>query len=172
MPKNRLPGQWSRAPRTWAGSGDLLARRDGLHEFVEGLYDFWRRWDRFLVVRAAAPPAPGDKLPWTLDSVALTNKPFGVNLTILEAGNDNKLQAAQVEQCIRLKPDMVILNIGTNDRGLVEEYQREVGALVKFFNALAGQALPYIPHMLLTIPAEHPDWAAADTAERQVLRSQ
>jgi len=53
-----------RIARTWSGSGDLLARRDRLHEFVEGLYDFWRRWDRFLVVRAAAPPAPGDKAPW------------------------------------------------------------------------------------------------------------
>jgi len=53
-----------RIARTWAGSGDLLVRRDRLHKFVEGLYDFWRRWDRFLVVRAAAPPAPGDKLPW------------------------------------------------------------------------------------------------------------
>ena len=53
-----------RIARTWAGAGDLPARRDRLHEFVEGLYDFWRRWDRFLVVRAAAPPEPGDKAPW------------------------------------------------------------------------------------------------------------
>ena len=29
-----------RIARTWAGSGDLLVRRDRLHEFVEGLYDF------------------------------------------------------------------------------------------------------------------------------------
>ncbi len=43
--------------------GDLLSRREQLHEFIEGLYDFWRRWDRFLVVRAEAPPAPGDKRP-------------------------------------------------------------------------------------------------------------
>jgi len=43
--------------------GDLLARRDRLHEFVEGLYDFWRRWDRFLVVRADAAAEPGDKRP-------------------------------------------------------------------------------------------------------------
>src|SRR5665647_658392 len=41
-----------RVARTWAGPGDLLAGRGRLHEFVEGLYDFWRRWDRFLVVRA------------------------------------------------------------------------------------------------------------------------
>ena len=46
-----------------AAPGDVLARREQLHEFVEGLYDFWRRWDRFLVVRAEAAPAPGDKRP-------------------------------------------------------------------------------------------------------------
>jgi hypothetical protein len=48
---------------TACAPGDLLARREQLHEFVEGLYDFWRRWDRFLVVRAEVTPAPGDKRP-------------------------------------------------------------------------------------------------------------
>ena len=48
---------------TACAPGDLLARREQLHEFVEGLYDFWRRWDRFLVVRAEVAPAPGDKRP-------------------------------------------------------------------------------------------------------------
>jgi hypothetical protein len=52
-----------RVAPTVAEPGDLLARRALLHEFVEGLYDFWRRWDRFLVVRAEAPPAPGDRRP-------------------------------------------------------------------------------------------------------------
>ncbi|HUU33073.1 MAG TPA: hypothetical protein VMW48_03360, partial [Vicinamibacterales bacterium] len=52
-----------RVASTVAEPGDLLARRERLHEFVEGLYDFWRRWDRFLVVRAEAPPAPGDRRP-------------------------------------------------------------------------------------------------------------
>ncbi|HZL65596.1 MAG TPA: hypothetical protein VFD50_11725 [Thermoleophilia bacterium] len=50
------------SPATGA-PGDLLARRERLHEFVEGLYDFWRRWDRFLVVRAEAAAEPGDKRP-------------------------------------------------------------------------------------------------------------
>jgi len=48
---------------TACAPGGLMARRDRLHEFVEGLYDFWRRWDRFLVVRAETPPAPGDERP-------------------------------------------------------------------------------------------------------------
>jgi hypothetical protein len=48
----------------WCGSGDLVAARERLHEFVEGLYDFWRHWDRFLFVRAERPPAEGDKRPW------------------------------------------------------------------------------------------------------------
>ena len=52
-----------RVARTWAGPDDLLAGRERLHELVEGLYDFWRRWDRFLVVRADAAAQPGDKRP-------------------------------------------------------------------------------------------------------------
>ena len=34
---------------------------------------------------------------------------YGIDLTILEAGNDNKVQADQVEQVIRMRPDLVIL---------------------------------------------------------------
>ncbi len=37
----------------------LLERRNALHRFVEGLYDFWRGFDRFLVDHAAAAPGPG-----------------------------------------------------------------------------------------------------------------
>lgn len=55
----------------WYGAGDLLAHRDRLHEFVEGLYDFWRRWDRVLIVRAETPPAVGDKRPWRAFSQAV-----------------------------------------------------------------------------------------------------
>ena len=52
-----------RVARTWVGSGNLLARRERLHEFVEGLYDFWRHWDRFLIVRAETVAEPRDKRP-------------------------------------------------------------------------------------------------------------
>jgi hypothetical protein len=55
----------------WCGPGDLTANRDRLHEFVEGLYDFWRRWDRFLIVRAETPPPAGDKRPWRAFSQAV-----------------------------------------------------------------------------------------------------
>lgn len=34
---------------------------------------------------------------------------YGMKLTIMEAGNDNKVQADQVEQVIRMRPDLVIL---------------------------------------------------------------
>ena len=34
----------------------LLERRPALHRFVEGLYDYWRGFDRFLVEHAAAGP--------------------------------------------------------------------------------------------------------------------
>jgi ribose transport system substrate-binding protein len=34
---------------------------------------------------------------------------YGMTLTIMEAGNDNKVQMDQVEQAIRIRPDMVII---------------------------------------------------------------
>jgi ribose transport system substrate-binding protein len=34
---------------------------------------------------------------------------YGIKLTIMEAGNDNKVQMDQVEQAIEIKPDMVII---------------------------------------------------------------
>jgi hypothetical protein len=52
-----------RVARTGVGGAGLLARRDRLHEFVEGLYDFWRHWDRFLIVRAEVAVVPGDARP-------------------------------------------------------------------------------------------------------------
>jgi len=39
---------------------DLAARRERWHEFVEGLYDFWRHWDRFLVLRAQSAAEAGE----------------------------------------------------------------------------------------------------------------
>ncbi len=41
-----------RVVRAAPGRAALLARRAALHRFVEGLYDFWRRFDRFLVDHA------------------------------------------------------------------------------------------------------------------------
>ena len=52
---NPLERVVSAAPRGAA----LLERRSALHRFVEGLYDFWRRFDRFLVDHAGALPAGG-----------------------------------------------------------------------------------------------------------------
>ncbi len=43
-----------RLGRAYAGEEDLPAHRERLHEFVEGLYDFWRSYDRFMVCHAEA----------------------------------------------------------------------------------------------------------------------
>jgi hypothetical protein len=45
-----------RVTRGRADREALLARREALHEFVEGLYDFWRRFDRFMIDHAVASP--------------------------------------------------------------------------------------------------------------------
>ena len=43
-----------RVARTSPDRDALLARRDALHAFVEGLYDFWRRYDRIMVNHSEA----------------------------------------------------------------------------------------------------------------------
>lgn len=40
------------------------ARRRGLHEFIEGLYDFWRAFDRFMVVHSEPGPSGSDRRPY------------------------------------------------------------------------------------------------------------
>lgn len=51
------------------------ARRTALHEFVEGLYDFWRVFDRFMVVHSQPGPSSSDQRPYrvfneTIESLA------------------------------------------------------------------------------------------------------
>lgn len=51
------------------------ARRKALHEFVEGLYDFWRGFDRFMVVHSEPGPSSSDQRPYrvfneTIESLA------------------------------------------------------------------------------------------------------
>lgn len=40
------------------------ARRRALHEFVEGLYDYWRAFDRFMVVHSEPGPSSSDQRPY------------------------------------------------------------------------------------------------------------
>ncbi len=39
-------------------------QRTGLHEFVEGLYDFWRSFDRYMVLHAMPGPSGFDQRPY------------------------------------------------------------------------------------------------------------
>ena len=78
---------------------------------------------------------------------------YGVNLTILEAGNDNKLQAAQVEQCIRLKPDMVILT-PVDTKGVVPMLKRLYDEKIP---CIASNLLPVDEGMQYVITWTGPD---------------
>jgi hypothetical protein len=53
-----------RAARARPDRDALLARREALHTFVEGLYDFWRRFDRIMVNHSEAGPDSHDKRPY------------------------------------------------------------------------------------------------------------
>ena len=47
-----------------AAPADLAQRRAALLAFVEGLYNFWRSYDRFLVSRSAIAVEPGETRPY------------------------------------------------------------------------------------------------------------
>ncbi len=43
---------------------DYIGRREPLHELVEGLYDFWRSYDRFMVCHSEQGPDSHDQRPY------------------------------------------------------------------------------------------------------------
>lgn len=43
---------------------NYLSRRRALHEFVEGLYDFWRSYDRFMICHSEKGPNSYDQRPY------------------------------------------------------------------------------------------------------------
>jgi hypothetical protein len=45
--------------------------REGLHEFVEGLYNFWRSFDRFMVVQSQPGPSSLDQRPYRVFNATL-----------------------------------------------------------------------------------------------------
>ena len=52
------------ALRKVPGSADLFATRRGLYLFIEGLYDFWRGFDRFIVAQSEGGAAGYDRKPY------------------------------------------------------------------------------------------------------------
>jgi len=87
-------------------------------------YDF--EYSGWSAKKLPMPPSPGDGIEGKkIVSLQYMDHPYftgycngmrrlaeayGVNLTVMEASNDNKVQADQVEQVIGMRPDMVILN--------------------------------------------------------------
>ena len=52
-------------------SEHYLARRKALHQFVEGLYDFWRTFDRFIVCHSIYGPDSHDQRPYRTFNVTV-----------------------------------------------------------------------------------------------------
>lgn len=46
------------------GLGAQLENRQSLHEFVEGLYDFWRRYSRFMILHSEPGPNSHERRPY------------------------------------------------------------------------------------------------------------
>jgi hypothetical protein len=59
-----------------AAAGGSALNREALHDFVEGLYDYWRSFDRFMISHTEAAGGAGDRRPHqtfnqTIESFAL-----------------------------------------------------------------------------------------------------
>ncbi|MCG3147052.1 MAG: hypothetical protein PCFJNLEI_00488 [Verrucomicrobiae bacterium] len=83
---------------------------------------------------------------WVIETLRANGYPDVVKQDAGIAGdNVAKLKARFTHDVLDRKPDLVILNIGTNDRGPVEDYQREVGELVKQVRQSGAKMLLLIP---------------------------
>lgn len=87
------------------------------------------------------------------DGMRMVAKAYGINLTTMEASNDNKGQADQVEQVIRMKPDLVILN-PVDSNGCVPMLKRLYEAKVP---VIASNLLPVDEGMKYVITWTGPD---------------
>jgi len=92
---------------------------------------------------------------------------FGIDLTIMEAGNDNKVQADQVEQAIGMKPDMVILT-PVDSSGVVPMLRRLWEAKVP---VIASNLLPVDEGMKYVLCWTGPDdWGQFRMLAREFAR--
>jgi len=78
---------------------------------------------------------------------------YGVDLTIMEAGNDNKVQMDQVEQAIGMRPDMVIIT-PVDSNGVVPMLKRLYDAKIP---TIASNLLPVDEGMKYAICWTGPD---------------
>ena len=83
---------------------------------------------------------------WVVETLKANGHPDLVKLDAGVAGDDvPRLKARFQHDVLDLKPDLVIINIGTNDREPVEEYERDVGEMV-------GQLRQNKVRVLLCVP--------------------
>ncbi|MGA2498894.1 MAG: sugar ABC transporter substrate-binding protein, partial [Tepidisphaeraceae bacterium] len=92
---------------------------------------------------------------------------YGMELTIMEAGNDNKVQADQVEQVIRMRPDLVILT-PVDSNGVVPMLKRLYEEKIP---VIASNLLPVDEGMKYVITWTGPDdWGQFRMLAREFAR--
>ncbi len=57
----------------WAAHFTERGNRRRLHEFVEGLYDFWRNFDRYMILHSEPGPSSFDQRPYRAFNATLEN---------------------------------------------------------------------------------------------------
>ena len=83
---------------------------------------------------------------WVIATLQANGYPDVIKFDAGVAGdNVAKLKARFQHDVVDLKPDLVILNIGTNDREPAEEYRRDVGEMVKQVRQSGARMVLCIP---------------------------
>ncbi len=80
-------------------------------------------------------------------------KAYGIDLTIMEAGNDNKVQGDQVDQVIRMRPDLVVLT-PVDSNGVVPFLRRLYDAKIP---VIASNLIPVDEGMKYVLTWTGPD---------------
>ena len=144
-------------------------------------YDYeYSGWN---VKKLPMPPSPGtgprgkrivslqymDHPYWTGygNGMRRTAQAYGFDLTIMEAGNDNKVQADQVEQVIRMRPDLVILT-PVDSNGVVPMLKRLYDEKIP---VIASNLLPVDDGMKYVLTWTGPDdWGQFRMLAREFAR--
>lgn len=82
---------------------------------------------------------------WVVETLRANGRPAIKQDAGIAGDNVAKLKARFQHDVLDHKPDVVVLNIGTNDRESVEEYRRDVGEMVRQVRATGAKLLLCIP---------------------------
>ena len=128
-----------RIARTFPDSDKLLSQRQGLHEFAEGLYDFWRSFDRFMVNHSEAGPDSHDHRPYRTFNLTIETLGQLVRILYRDIGENITGSHPRVYRQVHAGADMGVIAVQRAWR-LPEDYRELL------------EGVPFVRHLLMYPP--------------------